>query len=221
MPTPITAGNHRPKLLAERDALVEKHVDLVPPIARAVQRLCPASFELDDLISEGYVGLIHAAVRYRPREHNGTPFSAFARLRIHGAIVDSVRRRCWTENTHFPLDDAPEPVHHRAMPFLVRGRHIMEPDTFRGGWRPPFRRAHLPKPLARAFRTLPARQQAILGAFYADAATLPDVAGMFGLTVSRAAREHRTALESLRAALGQNVSRDAATQLYFSDRPAA
>ena len=53
------------------------------------------------------MGLINAASRYSPQTHGGTPFSAFARPRIHGAIVDSVRRRAWLENTANPLDDAP------------------------------------------------------------------------------------------------------------------
>jgi DNA-directed RNA polymerase specialized sigma subunit len=49
------------------------------------------------LISAGNLGLIAAAERYRPRTHGGTPFSAFARLRIHGAIVDSIRRGPYRE----------------------------------------------------------------------------------------------------------------------------
>jgi RNA polymerase sigma factor (sigma-70 family) len=105
MPTVICIenGQQRNRFLEARNALVEAHLHLVPDIAGRIHAGLPPSFDLEDLISEGNLGLIKAATRYRPRAHNRTPFSAFARKRIRGAIFDSVRRRHYTENTHFPL----------------------------------------------------------------------------------------------------------------------
>jgi|ERR1019366_1226814 RNA polymerase sigma factor for flagellar operon FliA len=105
MPTVICieSGQHRARVLKARNALVEANMHLVPDIAGRIHSGLPPSFDLDDLISEGNVGLIHAATRYRPSAHNQTPFSAFARRRIRGAIMDSVRRRHYTANTHHPL----------------------------------------------------------------------------------------------------------------------
>lgn len=188
-----------------RDALIERHLELVPPIARRVQRRLPPSFELDDLVGEGNIGLMHAASRYRPRTHGGTPFSAFARPRIHGAIVDSVRRRCWIENTAFPLEDAPEPVHHRKMPFLIASRYAVKPPLTRAG-RPcgAFPRAQIPRKLHLALRTLPEAQRWLLEAFYGDDLSFPEVAARMGITARAAEAWHRKALDRLRSILVEN-----------------
>lgn len=78
---------------ADRDQRVNAHVGLVKSMAyRLLQRL-PAEVELDDLISVGVLGLIEAASRYRPSL--GVPFEAFARRRIHGAMLDSLRELDW------------------------------------------------------------------------------------------------------------------------------
>jgi DNA-directed RNA polymerase specialized sigma subunit len=208
----INGGGFRSRVLAIRNTLVETHLYLVPPIAGRLHLRLPPSFELADLISEGHVGLIRAATRYRPGQHNGTPFSAFARTRIHGAMVDSVRRRSWAENSRNPLEDAPEPITAPRVPYLIK-YGIKPPERFRGGWTTPFPK--LPKRLRAALRRLPSRQQAILGAFYADACTVAEVAALFRLTQAQALAEHDAALDSLRIRLVRNLRRDDSTQLYF------
>ena len=79
--------------LDERDRLVMEHVGLVKTLAhRLVQRL-PAQVEMNDLVSVGVMGLIDAAARYKPS--TGVPFDAFARRRVHGAMLDSLRELDW------------------------------------------------------------------------------------------------------------------------------
>jgi RNA polymerase sigma factor for flagellar operon FliA len=79
--------------LVERDQRVNAHVSLVKAMAyRLLQRL-PAEVELNDLIGVGVLGLIEAASRYKPSL--GVPFEAFARRRIHGAMLDSLRELDW------------------------------------------------------------------------------------------------------------------------------
>lgn len=121
MPSPIAieSGRHRPRFLAARNKLIEAHLYLVPPMAQNLVRRLPPIFRMDDLIAEGNFGLLQAATRYRPRQHNDTPFSAFARPRIYGSMVDSIRRRNYVEATHLRIDswiesdnfvyDAPDP----------------------------------------------------------------------------------------------------------------
>jgi RNA polymerase sigma factor (sigma-70 family) len=104
-PVSIDEGGRRARVLARRDRLVEAHLEIVPPIARRIHNSLPPSFDLEDLIATGNVALLHAATRYRPKEHNGTPFSAYARPCIRGAILDSVRRRHFTANTMPSIDD--------------------------------------------------------------------------------------------------------------------
>jgi len=77
-----------------RNQRVEAHLDLVPSIARAYR--CHArghGIEFEDLVAYGRRGLLDAASRFDAT--NGAPFRAFARPRIHGAIIDGIRREGW------------------------------------------------------------------------------------------------------------------------------
>jgi RNA polymerase sigma factor for flagellar operon FliA len=77
----------------ERDALVMAHVDLVRSMASRLGRRLPSQVELSELVSVGVLGLIEAANRYQPTL--GVPFDAFARRRIHGAMLDALRGLDW------------------------------------------------------------------------------------------------------------------------------
>ena len=79
--------------LAVRDQLVMAHVSLVRSMAQRLAQRLPSQVEVSDLISVGVLGLIDAATRYRPTL--GVPFDAFARRRIHGAMLDSLRDMDW------------------------------------------------------------------------------------------------------------------------------
>ena len=73
--------------LQRRNALVETHRHLVPPLAGHYWHRCQEPRE--DLIQVGLLGLIRAAELYR--EALQTPFSAFARPHIRGAILHYLR----------------------------------------------------------------------------------------------------------------------------------
>ena len=103
----IGDGGHRETLRLRRDALVVEHLHLVRAIAVNVRKSLPPSFDLEDLVGVGHIAVLQGATRYRPEAHGGTPFSAYARVRIRGAILDSVRRRHYTENTRPPIEDVP------------------------------------------------------------------------------------------------------------------
>jgi RNA polymerase sigma factor for flagellar operon FliA len=76
-----------------RDRLVMEHVDLVKMLARRLARRLPPQVEVSELMSIGTLGLIDAAGRYQPSL--GVPFDAFARRRIHGAMLDALRELDW------------------------------------------------------------------------------------------------------------------------------
>lgn len=78
---------------AERDRLVVEHVSLVKATAHRLAQRLPPQVEIGDLISIGILGLIDAAGRYRPSL--GVPFDAFARRRVHGAMLDALRDLDW------------------------------------------------------------------------------------------------------------------------------
>lgn len=77
----------------ERDRLVMAHVPLVKALASRLARRLPAHIEVSELVSIGVLGLIDAAGRYQPSL--GVPFDAFARRRIHGAMLDALRHLDW------------------------------------------------------------------------------------------------------------------------------
>lgn len=76
-----------------RDRLVMEHVSLVKTLAYRLAQRLPAQVEVSDLVSVGVLGLIDAAARYK--SSLGVPFDAFARRRVHGAMLDSLRDLDW------------------------------------------------------------------------------------------------------------------------------
>jgi RNA polymerase sigma factor for flagellar operon FliA len=76
-----------------RDRLVMEHVSLVKTLAQRLAQRLPSQVEISDLMSVGVLGLIDAAARYKPTL--GVPFDAFARRRVQGAMLDSLRDLDW------------------------------------------------------------------------------------------------------------------------------
>lgn len=76
-----------------RDQLVMDNVGLVKYLASRLARRLPPQVEVSELVSIGVIGLIDAASRYRASL--GVPFDAFARRRIHGAMLDALRELDW------------------------------------------------------------------------------------------------------------------------------
>ncbi len=73
----------------ESNTLVLQHMPLVKALASRLAHRVPSHIELNELISVGMMGLVEASRRYEPSR--GVPFDAFARRRIHGAMVDALR----------------------------------------------------------------------------------------------------------------------------------
>ena len=73
--------------LLRRNLQVRRHLHLVKPIARHYALRTQES--LEDLSQVGALGLIRAAERYQRRMQ--TPFPAFARLHIRGAVLHYLR----------------------------------------------------------------------------------------------------------------------------------
>ena len=76
-----------------RNRLVLTYVPLVKHIAYKKLRELPATCEVDDLISCGIESLISAIDRYDPAK--GAALEPYLWTRIHGAVLDELRRRDW------------------------------------------------------------------------------------------------------------------------------
>ena len=78
---------------AGRNQLVMNHVQMVRAVACRLAHRLPRSVELSELIGVGTLALVDAAGRYRTSR--GVPFEAFARQRVHGAMLDALRGMDW------------------------------------------------------------------------------------------------------------------------------
>ena len=79
--------------LARRDKVVLEHLPLVKAIAVRVRENLPVHVDLDDLVHAGVLGLFDAASKYNPDKK--VVFSSYAKHRIKGAILDSLRQLDW------------------------------------------------------------------------------------------------------------------------------
>lgn len=77
----------------KRDRVVLEHLPLVKAIAVRVHENLPVHVDLDDLVHAGILGLFDAAGKYNPDKK--VVFSSYAKHRIKGAILDSLRQLDW------------------------------------------------------------------------------------------------------------------------------
>src|SRR5436190_13649714 len=76
-----------------RDAIVLEHLPHVKAIAIRVHENLPVHVDLDDLIHAGVMGLFDAVLKYDNSKN--VAFHAYAKHRIKGAILDSLRQMDW------------------------------------------------------------------------------------------------------------------------------
>lgn len=75
------------------DDLVMQELRQVYYIAARIRERLPQQVDLEDLVSAGVIGLLEAQRSYDPAKN--AQFSTFAKFRIRGAILDSLREIDW------------------------------------------------------------------------------------------------------------------------------
>src|SRR3954469_7542345 len=94
MPVKSVSVCKRQKISLElRDQMVLEHLPLVKAIAIRVHENLPVHVDLDDLIHAGVLGLFDSVVKYDSEKN--VAFQAYAKHRIKGAILDSLRQLDW------------------------------------------------------------------------------------------------------------------------------
>jgi len=78
----------------ERERLLLEHLPQVKYLARRIHDRLPAQVPLEDLIHAGVIGLIDAVDKFDPSKH--VQLKSYAKFRIRGAIVDSLREMDWS-----------------------------------------------------------------------------------------------------------------------------
>ncbi len=79
--------------LTERNQLIAEELPQVYFIAARIHERLPASVQMEDLVSAGVVGLLEAYQSFDKARN--AQFKTFARFRIRGAILDSLRTLDW------------------------------------------------------------------------------------------------------------------------------
>jgi RNA polymerase sigma factor FliA len=77
----------------DRDTLIIEHLPQVRLIARRIHERLPGHVSLDDLISNGTIGLIAAIDNFDPNQK--VKLKTYAEHRIRGAILDGLRGLDW------------------------------------------------------------------------------------------------------------------------------
>ncbi|HYL62894.1 MAG TPA: FliA/WhiG family RNA polymerase sigma factor [Candidatus Methylomirabilis sp.] len=91
--TSPTQNRRRTLTPEERLQLLIENLSEVRHIARRIHVRLPHNVPFDDLVHEGVLGLIGAVERYDPTKN--VHLRAYARFRIRGAILDSLRALDW------------------------------------------------------------------------------------------------------------------------------
>jgi RNA polymerase sigma factor for flagellar operon FliA len=89
----VKAINTHEARMARRDRVVLEHLPLVKAIAVRVHENLPVHVDLDDLVHAGILGLFDAANKFNPEKQ--VVFPSYAKHRIKGAILDSLRQLDW------------------------------------------------------------------------------------------------------------------------------
>jgi len=91
--SPNLAGQGNIEHTVERQQLVLNNLPEVRYIARHIQQRLPPHVPFDDLFQAGILGLLDAVDKFDPRKN--VQFMSYARFRIRGAILDSLRQLDW------------------------------------------------------------------------------------------------------------------------------
>lgn len=85
--------------LSARDRLVATYMPLVTGVAAGVRAGLPSSVDKEDLVSDGFIGLLDAMEKFEPER--GLAFQTYATYRIRGAILDGLRTATWVPRSVF------------------------------------------------------------------------------------------------------------------------
>jgi RNA polymerase sigma factor for flagellar operon FliA len=160
-----------------------------------------SGIELSDLIQAGNVGLLQAARTFSPE--SGAPLAGYAKFRIRGEMLDTVRRHSALRRASFPGPGSepgesadlettlPAPVEYSPHSLLARSQ-----------------RAAI---LGQEVDRLPARYRAVVQLRYTKEFSLREIGAALRVHESRACQLHRSALCRLRRALSQRGVRGFST----------
>ncbi len=94
MPKHPVEAYHKISAETERERILMEQLPQVRYIARRIHERLPRHVPFEDLVHAGVVGLIDALSKFDQSKH--VQFSSYAKFRIRGAILDSLRELDWS-----------------------------------------------------------------------------------------------------------------------------
>ena len=88
---------HEEKSPAVNEEFVNRYLPLVRFVAEKIHRRLPPGVDLESLVQSGVVGLLEALKRYDPKR--GVDFEIYARYRIQGEVMQSLRSLDWVSRS--------------------------------------------------------------------------------------------------------------------------
>lgn len=167
--------------LNEAQSRYHQYQSLVPKLAWAVKRRCPAAIERQDLEQIGYAALWKCCTEFDPAQE--ASFSVYLHFRIRGAMLDAVRkdfREAVRERDADRLDDDRP---HRTPSALTSSAFTSEPF------------------LDRAIAELGPTRSAIVQMRFREGMSRKETGELLDLSVSSVARSERAAVRDLRQRL--------------------
>src|SRR6478736_115802 len=108
----------------ERERLLVEQLPQVRYIARRIHERLPRHVQLEDMVHAGVVGLIDALQKFDGSKQ--VQFGSYAKFRIRGAILDSLREMDWSPRDLRRKARRLEEVHDKLRSAL--GRNPSEPE---------------------------------------------------------------------------------------------
>jgi RNA polymerase sigma factor for flagellar operon FliA len=151
-----------------------------------------AGLEMSDLIQAGNIGLLSAARTFRPED--GAPLAAYARFRIRGEMLDTVRRNTGRGAARPVLMSASAGEPEMDIESLVPTPPELSPlGLLAAGERAAILREEVER--------LPSRHRAVVRMRYTSEYNLREIGAVLRVNESRACQLHQSALGRLRRAL--------------------
>ena len=219
------------------DAQIKKYLPMVRAIARRISTKLPRHYDMEDLVSDGVMGLMAAADRFDPER--GVKFETFATYYIKGSILDHLPKLPTVPNQKkgapppdpdYPLDEdseaASDAVALTSKVSQITYSYVLSLDAPQGGGddgedfsllkqlgksdtvQHEMELEELQSTLRLAIEQLPIQERTTLRYYYFHHMSFAEIGGKLGLSESWVSRIHRRALEQLKHKLGKKKSID-------------
>ena len=220
------------------DEQIKKYLPMVKAIARRISTKLPRHYDVEDLVSDGVMGLMAASDRFDPER--GVKFETFATYYIKGAILDNLPKLPTIPNKQQPKpvevveeggEGEGEELNSDAVALSnkvtsITYSYILSLDAPQGSGddgedfnllkqlgksdtvQHEMELEELQQTLRLAIEQLPIQERTTLRYYYFHHMSFSEIGQKLGLSESWVSRIHRRALEQLRHKLGKKKSID-------------